>query len=190
MTHGSAVYIIFTMRGDTDMNVINSGKRLPFIILLAFTLASWVSGCAPPFSRQALDQVDRNITLAELQRDPDRYIGKWIMLGGVILGTKNTKEGSFIEVLQRPVGRRGRPVDTDTTEGRFLVASGQFLDSAVYHAGRQITVIGEAAGLKVQPLGEIPYRYPVVKSRELQMWEPSPGSQLHFGVGLGVYHRF
>jgi len=155
------------------------------LILSALLL---VGGCAPPFSRAALDQVDRSITFTELRSDPDRYKGKWVMLAGVIVGTKNTQEGTFIEVLQRPTERRGRPLDTDVTEGRFIISSAKFLDAAVYHGGRLITVIGEVAGLKVQPLGEIEYRYPVVALKELHLWEPGAGPRFSFGVGVGVFH--
>ena len=157
-------------------------------VLAVLTAMLWTAGCAPPFSRQALDQVDRNITFGELQRDPDQYKGKCVMLAGVIIDTKNTKEGTFIEVLQKPMERRGRPLETDTSEGRFMISSSQFLDAAVFHAWKRITVIGEVAGQKIQPLGELQYRYPVVTARELHLWEPTFGPRVTFGVG--IYHGF
>jgi outer membrane lipoprotein len=155
------------------------------LILAALLLAG---GCAPPFSQASLDQVDRTITFHELQRDPDRYKGKWVMLAGVIVSARNTQEGTFIEVLQRPMDRRGQPLDTDATEGRFIISSAKFLDAAVYHGGRLITVIGEAAGQKVMPLGEIEYRYPVVIAKEVHLWEPSPSPRFSVGVGVGIFH--
>jgi len=159
---------------------------------IAFALSAllWLGGCAPPFSRQALDQVDRSISFRELQKAPGQNKGKWVMLGGVIVSARNTAEGTVIEVLQKPLDRQGRPRDTDATEGRFIVTSGTFLDSAVYHTGRAITVIGEAAGEKVQPLGEIQYHYPVVTAEELHLWEPGSGPRVHFSVGVGVFHSY
>lgn len=160
------------------------------IIIPALAALLWAGGCAPPFSRQALDQVDRSITFRELQSAPGRYKGKVIMLAGVIVNTKNTAGGTFIEVLQRPLDRQGRPRDTDMTEGRFIITSAEYLDSAVYYAGRLITVIGEVAGEKVQPLGDIQYRYPVVTATELHLWEPGAGPRVHFSVGVGIYHGY
>ena len=94
------------------------------------------------------------------------------MLAGVIIEARNTKEGTSIEVLQRPMDRRGRPYETDVTEGRFVITTDWFLDAAVYHRGRRIAVVAEVAGRKILPLGEIEYQYPVVVAKELHLWEP------------------
>jgi outer membrane lipoprotein len=158
------------------------------LMLLGVMLVS--AGCAPTFSHEALDRVDRDLTFRELQGDPDRFQGKWVLLGGSILDIRNTPQGAFIEVLQRPVDRQGRPRETDETEGRFIIESAQYLDPAVYHPGKRISLIGQVSGQEVRPLGEIHYRYPVVTPRELRLWEPRTGPAFSIGVGVGVYHRF
>ncbi len=84
------------------------------------------------------------------------------MLGGMIVAARNTKEGTLIEILQKPLDTDGRPLDTDSSEGRFLVQSETFLDSAVYHPGRLATVVAEVIGRKEQPLDEIVYSYPLL----------------------------
>jgi outer membrane lipoprotein len=119
-----------------------------------------------------------------LQRDPDTFKGRWVKLAGVIIEARNTKEGTSIEVLQRPMGRRGRPYETDATGGRFIITADQFLDAAVYHRGRRIAVDAEVEGLRILPLGEIEYHYPVVVAKELHLWEPSSNPQFFFGIGV------
>jgi len=162
-------------------------KRLVFCILLALLLTT---ACAPAFPQQMLDRVDRNLSFKELQKNPDAYKGAWVMLGGMIVASKNTKEGTVIELLQKPLAGSGRPLRTDATEGRLFIVAEEFLDAAVYHAGRELSVIGEVSGQKVQQLGEIEYRYPLVSAKSLHLWDPSSGPRVSFGIGIGVssYH--
>lgn len=164
-------------------------KRTSLIVLVLLAAAVTISaGCAPPFSKELLDKLEKNISFAAVQKEPERYTGKLLMVGGTIVDTKNRKEGTRIEVLQKPLDGEGRPALTDETGGRFLIVSPQFLDGAVYHRGRSVTVIGEVAGSKVQQLGEIEYRYPVITAKELHLWSPYSGPR--FSVGVGVYRGF
>ncbi len=164
--------------------MIKYAGTLGFLLIIALLGA----GCAPPFPKPLLEKIDRTLFLKDLQKSPEQYRGRWVMLGGMIVDAKNTKEGTLVEVLQKPLDSEGRPLRTDATDGRFIIVSDQFLDSAVYHQGREITVVGEAAGQKVLPLGEIEYRYPVVTSKDLHLWEPSAGPRFSIGVGVGVFH--
>ena len=143
-----------------------------------------VSGCAPVFPKEALDRVDRRVTFKELQKDPEKFLGTWVMIAGVIISTKTTKEGSSLEILQKPMDRDGEPFDTDETEGRFIAQTDQFLDEAVYHPGRLITVIGEVAGKKTMPIDQIMYQYPLLTAKALHLWRPSSGPRFFFGIGV------
>ncbi len=145
------------------------------------------AGCAPPFPRETLDKVNRNVTFQELKKEPEKFKGTWVMLGGMIVASKNTKEGMLMELLQKPLGSNGKPLETDSTEGRFLVQSDTFLDSAVYHEGRLITVVAEVIGRKELPLDDIVYPYPLLMLKDLHLWDPSEGPRFFFGIG--VSHR-
>jgi outer membrane lipoprotein len=156
------------------------------LIAVAATLGiSVIAGCSPPFPKELLEKVEKNVPFAALQKESEKYAGKLLMVGGVIVDTKNLKEGTRIEVLQKPLDGEGRPEQTDETGGRFLVVTQQFLDGAVFHRGRLITVIGDVAPPQVLPLGEIEYRYPVVAAKALHLWSPYAGP--YFSVGVGVY---
>jgi outer membrane lipoprotein len=156
------------------------------IALLSVVLGAM--SCASPFPKEVLEKVDRSISFRDLREDPEHYKGRWVMAGGAIIDVKNIKEGSFLEVLQRPLDSRGQPLNTDATDGRFLVFSEQFLDPAVYQRGRAISVVAEVAGKKVLPLGDIEYRYPLLNAREMHLWDPYTGPRFHFGIG--VFHQF
>jgi outer membrane lipoprotein len=145
-------------------------------------------GCAPPFSKELLASVDDTVLYADLQKDPERYRGKVLMVGGTIVETKNLQEGTQFELVQKPLESSGRPRATDESGGRFLVLSPKFHDAAVYMRGRPITFIAEVAGQRVQPLGEVSYRYPLLKARETHLWTPYSGPR--FSIGIGVYRGF
>ena len=153
-----------------------------------FVLMVLMGGCAPPFPRDLLDQVDQKVYFVDLQKEPERYRGRLIMVGGMIVETKNLQEGTQFEVLQKPLESNGRPRETDESGGRFLVLSPKFHDAAVYLRGRPITFIAEVAGQQMRPLGEISYRYPVLQAREMHLWSPHAGPR--FSIGIGVYRGF
>jgi outer membrane lipoprotein len=164
-------------------------KRKATLNLVSACIAAlMLLACSPPFPRELLEKVEKNVPYTALQKVPEKYAGKLLMLGGTIVDTKNQKEGTRIEVLQKPLDGEGRPELTDETGGRFMVVTHQFLDSAVYHRGRMVTVIGEAAAPQVLPLGEIEYRYPVLVAKGLHLWSPYSGP--HFSFGVGVYRGF
>ncbi len=159
-------------------------------LLAAMVLA--LSGCARTFPTEVTDRVDKNIKFGDLIRDPQLYKGKTVMLAGTIASTKAEKDGSTaIEVVQKPAYRSGRPLRTDETGGRFLAVSKQFLDPALYRPGRPVTIVGEVIGDSVKPLGEMAYRYPLLQTEAVHMWQPRSyyGPRVSIGLGFGFYHR-
>ncbi|TVM04189.1 MAG: hypothetical protein CV087_00645 [Candidatus Brocadia sp. WS118] len=137
---------------------------MPIIVL--FFMAS----CAPVISKQVRDQVRPDITFSAVLNDPESHKGQIIVLSGVILETENTKEGTLLQVLQRPAGFRGKPKNVDETGGRFLAFDSRYLDVSVFSKGRSVTIAGEIQGKKVAPLGRIEYHYPLISVREIYLW--------------------
>jgi outer membrane lipoprotein len=129
------------------------------------------SGCVHAISRDVLKEADKEITFAALVKEPAAYQGKVVLLGGVIVKTVNKKEGTLLEVYQTKLDSEGRPTDTDRSGGRFLALYQGFLDSEIYKQGRQVAIAGTVQGEKVQPLGEIEYRYPYLLIKEIHLWE-------------------
>jgi len=158
-------------------------------VLIVLTLA--LSACAPAFSRQFLDQVDPYLPFQALLQDPDAYKGKMVMCGGEIIQTRAEANETWVEILQKPLDWQHKPQQGDVSYGRFLVHFSSFQDPAIYAQGRQITVIGEVKGRVVQKIKELDYSYPLIESREFQLWRPESvsGPFFHFGIGIGGVFR-
>lgn len=154
------------------------------VTVLLLVILFLTAGCAPPFPKEMMNRVDGKVSFQELKTAPEKFKGTWVMLGGMIVAARNTKEGTLIEILQKPLDTDGRPLDTDSSEGRFLVQSETFLDPAVYHPGRLATVVAEVIGRKEQPLDEIVYSYPLLIMKAQHLWGPSTGPRFFFGVGV------
>ncbi|KKO20176.1 MAG: Slp family lipoprotein [Candidatus Brocadia sp.] len=150
----------------------------------------FMAGCAPVISKQVREQVRPEVTFAEVFNDPGRYKGQMIVLSGIVLKTENTKEGTLLQILQRPAGFRGKPKDVDETGGRFLALDSRYLDVNVFTEGRAVTIAGEVQGKRTLPLDKIEYTYPLISVKELYLWPATrnyhaPHSSVHIGLGVG-----
>lgn len=138
--------------------------------VIALTLA-FLCGCAHVISKDILKEINREITFAELRKNPQVYAGEVVLLGGVIVRTVNKEEGTLLEIYQTALSREGRPVQTDVSEGRFLALYEGLLDSEIYRKGRKVTIAGTVKDEKVMKLGEIDYHYPYLLIRDIHLWK-------------------
>lgn len=139
------------------------------LVLVSFIFLT-LAGCTPIISKQIRDQVSEEMTLRLVAENPEAYTGKMVLWSGVIISAENLKEGTMIEVLQKPACFRGEPKDVDDSEGRFLALYLSYLDVAIYTQGRKVTVAGQVQGKKVRSLGEIEYTYPLISVKEIHLW--------------------
>ena len=96
---------------------------LGLVALILFGLAS----DSHPFTYEALQQVDRNVTFPELQRDPEDFVGTDLILGGTIVAIDKMRNGLRLEISQLPLDAADQPRDDVKPFGRFLATvSGNF----------------------------------------------------------------
>ncbi len=150
-----------------------AGKHtgISFMMAACLLTALFLAGCAHIISEETLKEVDRGVSFEQLARDPLKYKGKTVLLGGVIVRTENRKDGTLLELYQTSLDNYGAPMDKDQSEGRFLAMDGRFLDSEIYRAGRSVTVAGVVAGAEVIKLGELDYTCPYITVREIHLWK-------------------
>jgi outer membrane lipoprotein len=141
--------------------------RLMGILILGSALV----GCTHTISKDILKDVDREIGFGELRKDPEKYQGKTVLLGGVIVKTENRNEGTLLEIYQTEINHYGKPIDADSSKGRCLAIYKEFLDSEIYRKGRKVTIAGVVRGGEVKKLGEIDYDYPYLTIKEIHLWK-------------------
>ena len=139
-----------------------------FAVFLAIALTA---GCSSPISKSVRNEIDPEISFQQLRDQPASYEGRTVLLGGEIIRTHNKPEGTTIEILQKELDRWGRPMGKDETGGRFRVFADRFLDPVVYNQGRRVTIAGAVSGCQVEKVGEVDYVYPLLRAREIHLWQ-------------------
>lgn len=157
-----------------------------FILLLV--IIPLVAGCAHVVSKNMRMQAETAVPVQELFRDPEHYRGRVFIIGGTIVTVVNAQDGTYIEIVEKPLDYRGRPEHSDISRGRSIILHEGYLDTSIFAQGRSVTVAGEVLGTRVQPLGEVNYRYLFLKSREIHLLKPGYDLPVHFGIG--IYHSF
>jgi len=149
-------------------------------------LAAIVAGCFSPIEKPLRAQIDRSVAFALLRENPEAFVGRLVLLGGIIVRVENQKEKTVLEILEKRLDPWSKPYDEDASGGRFLVVCPEFLDPVIYREGRQVTVVGEVTGKEVRPLGEIDYQYPVVASKQIYLWPEYP-QHLYYPFPIWYY---
>ncbi len=106
----------------------------------------------------------------------------------MIINAENREEETVLEILEKPLGWRGRPKPSGEPGGRFMVVFDKFLDKAVYRPNRPVTIVGEVIGTETGLIGEKAYKYPLLSGREIRLWEERGyyvWPRMHIGIGIG-----
>jgi len=134
----------------------------------------WLTGCGSVLSKDALYGVNHEVDYAQVKVAPDRYVGKTVILGGIILENALSDEGTTLEILKYTLDSRDEPQEPDEAGGRFLARTDRLLDPSIYESGRLVTLTGTLTGMEVRPLQQARYHYPTFTIGELYLWpEPS-----------------
>ncbi len=105
-----------------------------------------------------------------LIEEVDDYKGRTVILGGILLTTRNLVDETLLAVLQTPLEMGEKPAPRDRSEGRFILSHPGFLDPAIFEKDREITVAGVVEGVHIERIDEIPYTYLKLKSLEIHLW--------------------
>lgn len=142
-------------------------NKLTYIFILMLMTAC--SSNIPPDIREP---VEGEVQFMEVKGNVQNHLSRKFRWGGVIIGTENKQESSWITIVAFPLDDNGRPRITDISPGRFIAVANQFLEPLVYSQEREITVTGRLVKTVVQKVGEFDYEYPVLDVEKFYLWPP------------------
>tara|TARA_B100000686_G_C16728329_1_gene939117 strand:+ start:1249 stop:1776 length:528 start_codon:yes stop_codon:yes gene_type:complete len=135
-----------------------------FALVLFFNVS-----CSHSISEDMRKKVDENLSFAQLIESPKKFKGQMVMLGGVIVKTKNFPDRTEVEVINKELDHWGYPDRGDSSLGRFIFTRPGFLDPQIYTKGRYLLGVGKVQGSFQGKVDKQTYLYPVVAAEELHL---------------------
>lgn len=174
-------------------------KKIILIRLFSlFVLLSLLHSCSLPVLRKDfLENGIRNPLLSDFLQSPETLRNHLFVLGGTVVSTRFTEEGSLIEAIFVPVNSLGYPQTPSLLARRFLavypVEKG-ILDPIIYYQGKVITFAGIFLENRIGFIDDVSYTYPTFMIEEIYLWEQRgyssyPYPPLFFSIGGFSYGR-
>lgn len=138
-------------------------KRVGFWLLLGLFLVGW----GGPLSKDAIRSVDWDVDYAEALNNPQRYLGKTLLLGGKIVGHQAESDGTLLDILCYRLDKSDRPDEVDAACGSFIVRSTVPLDPQRFRNGRLVTLTGTLTGSQTDAKGTRRLQF---RAGELYLW--------------------
>jgi outer membrane lipoprotein len=139
------------------------------LIILAVAFMFLGAGCTHIISEKSLAMADPRIEFTQLRDNPDKYFGKFVIVGGSIAGVTRSPDGVRVEVVQYPLDSMELPDPTSDSKGRFMVALPPEQAAIQLKPGVLVTMAGEVVGKTVKPLEGRDYTYPVIAIKEIHI---------------------
>ncbi|WP_455376987.1 Slp family lipoprotein [Petrachloros mirabilis] len=145
-------------------------------IVLASSLTVLLGACSA-VPRRYLWMAESDVTLSAVSTNPDSYVGKVVLLGGVIIGEEETSEYLWLRVMNRPLDRDyvpHRPANPEGPEaGLFWVMVEKQQLPRNYRTWGRTTIVGRVMGAqKTEPLLQLLYmRGWDVSGNDVGIWE-------------------
>lgn len=120
--------------------------------------------------------------------------GQTVNWGGKIIQVNNYQTHSLLQLVQLPLDRYSRPIESADSLGRFYVRSDDFLDPEIFKVDSYLTVSGQVAESTMLMVDEKQLELPVIHLKESQRWPQNHASGRPYNpkhnwpfVGYGYY---
>lgn len=132
------------------------------------------SGCSHVMSESGMKLVSTPaIDYAALSAKPESYVGKTVLVGGILANLVSSGDVTTLEVAQLGLYENGVPNELSPSGGRFLAVSVELVDPVMYRPGSLVTMVGEVKGKRVQARDGAEYPYPLLAVKEIRFFRPT-----------------
>ncbi|MHB1285145.1 MAG: Slp family lipoprotein [Leptospirales bacterium] len=157
---------------------------LPFMCGLALLVSSCAEGS--PFPNIQIQQADPSVRISALIDSPEDFLGKTVILGGVINMVERTGIINRVYVQTYPLGKNYLPDLGRPPKGHFMIITDHPLQVSLYAPGRTVEVIGMVQlPQKMVNLAGRQEKIPVIRARYLHAQSPDPPRAAGMGMGFG-----
>ena len=161
------------------------GSSLTCRITIAFLTLIFVSGCTSSISKQNLSQVSFRGGFDQLLRNPDKYIGRIVLLGGKIVDSDASQAKSELTVMHMPLDLDHVPYDNNYSIGPYILSSERYLDPEKFEPGILLTAVAKLIGTEQRMVENKPQTIPSMQIMEIVLWEPVDKSRPNFEIIFG-----
>jgi len=156
--HARPYIVHTTYQGYDPMTSYSRIQRWTACLIAAMTMTVALGGCSA-VPRRYVWMAESDTTLSSLIANPEKYQGKVVLLGGVIMDEKEVGSDLWLYVKNRPLDQEykpRRPVDTDGPDaGYYWIMVGKQQLPRQYQQWGRITVAGRvlaSQGSKNEPV--------------------------------------
>lgn len=168
---------------------------------MLFAVVIVFGGCASTTPKLIRATPPGNLQLSEVRKDFSAHQDSQVRWGGSIISVANEEDETIVYVLDRSLGKFGRPKRDSGSSGRFAFHRKEFLDPALYEKGSDITVFGRLVAEQDEKIGNKTVKIPVVDAEVTHLWPdnsnadcgyryPYGGHFYPYGFRRGYYDPF
>lgn len=149
-------------------------RRHSIASMLTIGLVCCTMGCSSALPSKYLRQAEPGVTLTTLMADPEKYRGKVIVLGGVIVDAQQNGDELWLYMRNRPLDKDYRPHRpselTGAEAGHYWVVIDPRKISPKYREWARATVVGQVTGMKATAAPNEPTDEPVLTAMYVRGW--------------------
>jgi len=149
-----------------------------------FTLLLFISisACTGVLTEQVRSTADEGTLFEEIFEDPNRHIGKVVILGGEIVRLQYKGETTEVEFAEIPLYRGGKPALGFDPGEHFFVIFPERIDPFLLKKGKVLTIAGRVIGTRAVR----GFDYPLFAYEEAYVWDKLRQDRFpSFGAFLG-----